>query len=91
MYNSSNNNRLLILEGNIGAGKSTFLKILGEEFDLEIVPEPTDKWQKIGDDNLLNLFYKDTSRWAYTFQSYAFISRIHAYLEHQAPFNNKAI
>jgi len=68
----------LFLEGNIGAGKSTLLKILGDNIPtIEPVLEPTDKWQKINEkENLLDLFYKDTKRWAYTFQSYAFISRI---------------
>lgn len=75
---------LLIVEGNIGSGKSTFLKILQNQLSLDVIPEPTNKWQKIGEnDNLLDLFYKDTKRWAYTFQSFAFISRIQTYLEHQ--------
>lgn len=77
--------RLFIsLEGNIGAGKSTLLRLLKKDLGFEIIPEPTDKWQRIGaSGNLLDLFYKDTPRWAYTFQSYAFISRIQTYLEHQ--------
>ncbi len=75
---------LITLEGNIGAGKSTLLKLLKEGLKVEVIPEPTDKWQKIGSaGNLLDLFYKDTPRWAYTFQSFAFISRIQTYLEHQ--------
>jgi len=73
-----------VLEGNIGAGKSTFLRIIKERLHLDVVYEPTDKWQrKEKEGNLLNLFYKDTQRWAYTFQSYAFITRIQAHLEHQ--------
>ncbi len=68
---------LLIVEGNIGSGKSTFLKILQNQLSLDVIPEPTNKWQKIGEnDNLLHLFYTYTKRWAYTFQSFAFISRI---------------
>ena len=73
---------VLVLEGNIGAGKSTFLRILSKSLDVDIIHEPTDKWQKVGaGGNLLELFYKDTPRWAYTFQSYAFISRVHALQE----------
>lgn len=73
---------LLVLEGNIGAGKSTFLKILKENLDIDIIFEPTDKWQQVGaGGNLLNLFYTDIKRWAYTFQSYAFITRVEAQLE----------
>ncbi len=74
---------ILILEGNIGAGKSTFLSILEQELSIDAIPEPTNKWQNLNSqDNLLELFYKDTPRWAYTFQSYAFISRIQTLLEH---------
>lgn len=75
-------NILLVLEGNIGAGKSTFLKILKENLDIDIIFEPTNKWQHVGEgENLLNLFYTDIKRWAYTFQSYAFITRVEAQLE----------
>jgi len=74
---------LFILEGNIGAGKSTFLSILKKHLDLNTIEEPADKWQKVGEDgNLLDLYYKDTKRWAYTFQSYAFITRIQSLIEY---------
>jgi deoxyadenosine/deoxycytidine kinase len=83
---------LLIVEGNIGAGKSTFLSILKKRLDLDIIYEPTDKWQHVGSDgNLLDLFYKDTKRWAYTFQSFAFITRVQSVLESLAKKNAKEI
>lgn len=67
----------LIVEGNIGAGKSTFLSIVKKYLDLDIIYEPHDRWQAVGGEhNLLELFYSDTKRWAYTFQTYAFVSRI---------------
>ena len=65
----------LIVEGNIGAGKSTFLKILQSHLDVHPVFEPHQRWQNIEGENLLDKFYKDTNRWAYTFQTYAFVSR----------------
>lgn len=69
----------IILEGNIGAGKSTFLNIIKRHLDVEIVPEPLDRWQSTGgDDNLLDRFYGDIKRWAYTFQNFAFITRVRA-------------
>lgn len=68
--------KLFILEGNIGAGKSTFLRLVGNALPLQIVPEPHTKWQQVGGHNLLEKFYTDTKRWAYTFQSYAFVTRI---------------
>lgn len=75
---------LLVLEGNIGVGKSTFLQSLHSLApELSIVLEPTDQWQEVtAAGNLLDLFYKDTARWAYTFQSYAFLTRIKALRKH---------
>jgi deoxyadenosine/deoxycytidine kinase len=71
--------RYVIVEGNIGAGKSTFLRIIKDRLSLPIIFEPVDKWQVVADgQNLLEKFYSDTNRWAYTFQSYAFITRIFA-------------
>jgi deoxyadenosine/deoxycytidine kinase len=82
--NTTHNKNFLVLEGNIGAGKSTLLKILGAQLPVDIIPEPASKWQEINEHgNLLDLFYQDTARWAYTFQSYAFITRIQAILENQ--------
>jgi len=79
----NNNYRLLVVEGNIGAGKSTFLKIINNSLACQIVYEPHTQWQDIqGQGNLLDNFYKDTPRWAYTFQSYAFITRTLAQQKH---------
>ena len=69
--------KCLIVDGNVGAGKSTFLGVLKKYFNVQIVYEPLYQWQKVADSgNLLEKFYSDTPRWAYTFQSYAFITRI---------------
>lgn len=77
MADMNHKNAILVVEGNIGAGKSTFLKLIKEYLNLEIIFEPHQRWQSVGGtQNLLELFYTDTQRWAYTFQSYAFITRI---------------
>ncbi len=77
--------KLLVIEGNIGAGKSTLLGVLNKMLNVNIIPEPTNKWQSSDpSENILHLFYNDTPRWAYTFQTYAFLTRVHAILEHQA-------
>lgn len=69
--------KLFIVEGNIGAGKSTFLSLIAAHLPVQIVYEPHKKWQEVNSgENLLDAFYKDTKRWAYTFQSYAFLTRI---------------
>ena len=73
--------RSLIVEGNIGAGKSTFLRVMGAYLQAQLVFEPHQRWQDVGGENLLEHFYKDTPRWAYTFQTYAFLTRIFALQE----------
>lgn len=67
-------------EGNIGAGKSTFVKILSEHIDDSIAKlEPVNQWKQIKDDDdntILDLFYGDIKRYSYFFQSVAFRTRI---------------
>lgn len=77
-------NRLTFcVEGNISVGKTTFLqRIANETIELrdlvEIVPEPIAKWQDIGPDhfNILDAFYAEPQRYAYTFQNYVFVTRV---------------
>ncbi|KAL3503917.1 hypothetical protein ACH5RR_033758 [Cinchona calisaya] len=71
------------VEGNISVGKTTFLQRIAHETlelrDLvEIVPEPIDKWQNVGPDhfNILDAFYAEPHRYAYTFQNYVFVTRV---------------
>ncbi len=81
------NQHYFIIEGNIGAGKSTFLQFVAKDLPIKPIFEPHHKWQNVsGKYNLLEQFYKDTSRWAYTFQSYAFITRVMAQQEVAAQF-----
>jgi deoxyadenosine/deoxycytidine kinase len=83
MQNKIDFSNIFILEGNIGAGKSTFLKIIRSKLNLSIIQEPANKWQDMeGSGNLLNLFYQDTKRWALTFQTYAFVNRYQTVMEH---------
>ena len=74
--------KYLFVEGNIGAGKSTFLKVLKKHLDIIVVSEPCDEWQDINGYNLLDAFYKDSSRWACTFQLYAFMTRVKKQQQH---------
>ncbi|KAG2450901.1 hypothetical protein HYH02_004733 [Chlamydomonas schloesseri] len=72
----------LSVEGNISAGKSTFLSILNRHLlhdaGFTFVKEPIEQWQSVGGGpvNLLDLFYKDPARLAYTFQNYVFLTRV---------------
>lgn len=80
---SQYNRITLCVEGNISVGKTTFLqRIANETLELrdlvEIVPEPVDKWQNVGPDhfNILDAFYAEPERYAYTFQNYVFVTRV---------------
>jgi deoxyadenosine/deoxycytidine kinase len=73
----------ITIEGNIGSGKSTLINRLrqelkDDEYEFVFIDEPVDIWQSLKDENgqsLLQLFYQDSTRWGYTLQSTAFITR----------------
>lgn len=74
-------NKIIIsIEGNIGVGKSTFISILKSKWnDCEIITEPVDMWKNLIDSNgknILQTFYDDIPRWAYSFQNVACITRM---------------
>lgn len=70
---------ILSIEGNIGSGKSTVLAELRKQYpDWIYVDEPVDKWLALKNaegESLLEVFYKDKSRWSYTFQNAAILYR----------------
>jgi deoxyadenosine/deoxycytidine kinase len=73
--------RIYALEGNIGAGKTTIMKIIGSHFnDVEFVEEPVKQWQNLGGMNLLDAFYSDPKRWGFSFEFYSMLTKIQALL-----------
>ena len=82
--------KIYALEGNIGAGKTTILKILSNYFkDIEFVEEPVKQWQNLGGENLLNSFYTDPKRWGFSFEFFSMLTKIKALLN--AANSNKPI
>lgn len=65
--------KIIFVEGNIGAGKTTFLRNINK-FDkkYQIIYEPVDEWIKSG---MLNKFYKNPEKYSYDFQLYCLQSR----------------
>lgn len=65
---------IVVVEGNIGAGKTTFCQDLYEQLtaaerrSVVFVKEPVERWTNANGENLLKLFYEDKKRWAFTFQ-----------------------
>jgi len=69
--------RIVSIEGNVGAGKTSLLRDLRRQLESEgredilVVEEPISKWTTItnGTDDILQLFYKDPAKYALTFQT----------------------
>ena len=72
---------MILFEGNIAAGKSTVGRRLAESKLFGFVEEPVGAWQGDFEENLLDLFYRDTERWAFTFQLAAFTTRAKTWSE----------
>ena len=71
---------IVSIDGNIGSGKSTFMKIIKQKFQNKFyfAKEPVEDWLAIQDEestNILEKFYQDKERWGYTFQNLAFVTR----------------
>ena len=73
------------IEGNIGSGKSTLVKELQKSvpniLDKKVVyvQEPLNEWSKIKDkkgETILEKFYADQHKYAFSFQMMAYISRL---------------
>lgn len=70
------NQKLLCLEGILGAGKTNLINCLKEEMDFYMIPEPVLAWQKnIDSQSLLSNLYEDFHRWGYTFQVNSLLTR----------------
>jgi len=76
----SREKQIITIEGNIGVGKSTFVDIIKKYIsNSEIVGEPVEMWKQMKDSdgtNILQKFYQDIPRWAYSFQNLACITRM---------------
>ena len=66
--------KVIVFEGGIGAGKTSANQVLRELFPNSVfIDEPLDQWNSV---DILNKFYQDPKKYAYVFQSLAFITRL---------------
>ena len=72
---TTDNRLMVLLEGNIGAGKTTVGRQIASSGLFDFIEEPTAVWREGFAANMLELFYSDTTRWAFTFQICAFVTR----------------
>ncbi len=68
----------VLIEGNIGCGKTTLLKHFAS--DSASFEEPVNLWQNVNGHNLLQLLYGDPKRWASLFQSYVMLTTVKNHL-----------
>lgn len=66
----------ICIEGNIGSGKTTFLKHFEKFNNATILPEPVHLWRNVAGVNLLDGIYKEPEKYAFLFQSYAQLTRL---------------
>lgn len=75
---------MFIVEGNIGAGKSTFLRLIAHHLPhIGVVYEPRERWQCEEGASLLRHFYIEPRRWAYTMETLAMVWRVREHLTEQ--------
>lgn len=60
----------VVVEGNIGSGKSTFLQHFERwSSQVELLPEPVESWRNLKGHNLLQQMYEQPERHSLTFQT----------------------
>ncbi len=77
--------KIISIEGNIGAGKTTILSKIQEKYENDksvvFIKEPVDVWEQVRDasgENILQKFYADSNKYAFPFQVMAYITRYSA-------------
>lgn len=78
--------KIIAVIGSLGVGKSTLVEEIKKRFPEAIyLNEPVNQWLSIRDqktgENLLDRFYHNQTRWTYTFENMAFITRLTLLME----------
>lgn len=79
----------IIVEGNIGSGKSTFLHELEKRLAITTIQEPVHEWFKVKDENETSLFenfYQSPSKYAFLLQMNILSTRFNSFEQHQTTF-----
>lgn len=83
MSKSNTTKKFIVVDGLIGAGKTTLIKLLHQKFNKEGIKcvasyEPVDIWENTG---ALQKFYSNIKDNCYNFQTFAFVTRIKRIIE----------
>jgi deoxyadenosine/deoxycytidine kinase len=65
----------ILVEGNIGSGKTSFLKVFEEVQNFEVLHEPLNKWQNVNGQDLLKFYYENTEKYGFIFQNYVLLTQ----------------
>ena len=79
IYHNLFGKKWYIIEGNIGCGKTTLIRQLKAREDFEVIEEPVEIWKSIineNGENILAMFYKESKKYAYVFQTIVFKTRM---------------
>lgn len=75
--------KIISIEGGIGAGKTTIIEKLEKMYEgnseIKFLREPVSIWESIQDntgENILQKFYNNPSKYSFTFQVMAFVTRL---------------
>jgi len=82
---------MILLEGNIGAGKTTVGRAIAASGLYGFIEEPTRAWREKFASNMLENLYRDPARWAFTFQICTFITRAKSWPEIAALTNHRRV
>lgn len=76
---------MYIVEGTIGAGKSTFLKCMNQHLpEIMTVLEPLESWDSPEHGaSLLHNFMQDSCRWAFTMETFTMMCRVREHVHYQ--------
>ena len=72
----------VLVEGNIGAGKSSFLEYAKEKYEdvITVQDEPIESWRNYFGHNILNLFYQAPEKNAFLMQAVVQLSLVQYHL-----------
>ncbi|XP_028665463.1 thymidine kinase 2, mitochondrial [Erpetoichthys calabaricus] len=71
---------VVCIEGNIASGKTTCLEYFSKACNIEVLPEPVDKWRNVRGQNPLALMYQDPARWGITLQTYVQLTMLNHHI-----------
>ena len=66
----------ILVEGNIGAGKTEFLKQFKDIKEVDVLEEPVEKWKNLDGINLLKDLYQEPAKYSSLFQYYVFLTQL---------------